>query len=138
MGLRSLFSYKCIHLFELLYIVSNCYKEIFIQINFVSSFLNKCIKEANGPVVACSDYVKLVAEQISPYINCDFTSIGTDGFGRSGTRDELRDFFEIDRYYITLAAMNSLYKQKKINKEKINEVIDKYKIDSEKINPLKC
>ena len=64
--------------------------------------------------------------------------IGTDGFGRSGTRDELRDFFEIDKYYITLAAMNSLYKQKKINEEKINEVISKYKIDSEKINPLKC
>ena len=102
------------------------------------SFLNECIKKSNDPIIACSDYVKLVSEQISPYVNSDFTAIGTDGFGRSGTRDELRDFFEIDKYYITLAAMNSLYKQKKINEEKINEVISKYKIDSEKINPLKC
>ena len=55
-----------------------------------------------------------------------------------GFLDKFPDVFEIDKYYITLAAMNSLYKQKKINEEKINEVISKYKIDSEKINPLKC
>jgi len=102
------------------------------------SYLGQCIKKSNGPVIACSDYVKLVSEQISPYLDCDFTSIGTDGFGRSGTRDELRDFFEIDRYYITLAAMNSLYIQKKIHLETIEKVINKYKIDPEKINPLKC
>ena len=102
------------------------------------SYLDQCIKKSNGPVIACSDYVKLVSEQISPYLDCDFTSIGTDGFGRSGTRDELRDFFEIDQYYITLAAMNSLYIQKKVDLKTIEKVLNKYKIDPEKINPLKC
>jgi len=102
------------------------------------SYLDQCIKKSNGPVVACSDYVKLVSEQISPYLDCDFTSIGTDGLGRSGTRDELRDFFEIDQYYITLAAMNSLYIQKKVDLKTIEKVLHKYKIDPEKINPLKC
>ena len=101
------------------------------------SYLDECLIDSNGPVIACSDYVKLVAEQISPYVNCDFTSIGTDGFGRSGTRDELRDFFEIDKFYIALAAINSLYKQGKIKQEKVNEVIKKYKIDSDRVNPLK-
>ena len=102
-----------------------------------TSYLDECLIDKNGPVIACSDYVKLVAEQISPYVSCDFTSIGTDGFGRSGTRGELRDFFEIDRFHIGLAAMNSLYKQGKIKVEMVSELINKYKIDSNKINPLK-
>ena len=102
-----------------------------------TSYLDECLIDKNGPVIACSDYVKLVAEQISPYVNCDFTSIGTDGFGRSGTRDELRDFFEIDRFHIALAAMNSLYKQGKIKVEMVSKLISKYKIDSNRRNPLK-
>ena len=102
-----------------------------------TSYLDECLINKNGPVIACSDYVKLVAEQISPYVNCNFTSIGTDGFGRSGTRDELRDFFEIDRFHIALAAINSLYKQGKVKVEMVSELINKYKIDSNKINPLK-
>ena len=102
-----------------------------------TSYLDECLINKNGPVIACSDYVKLVAEQISPYVNCDFTSIGTDGFGRSGTRDELRDFFEIDKFHIALAAMNSLYKQDKVKVKMVSELINKYKIDSNKINPLK-
>ena len=102
-----------------------------------TSYLDECLINKNGPVIACSDYVKLVAEQISPYVNCNFTSIGTDGFGRSGTRDELRDFFEIDRFHIALAAINSLYKEGKVKVEMVSELIEKYKIDSNKINPLK-
>ena len=102
-----------------------------------TSYLDECLINKNGPVIACSDYVKLVAEQISPYVNCNFTSIGTDGFGRSGTRDELRDFLEIDKFHIALAAMNSLYKQGKIKVKMVSELINKYKIDSNKINPLK-
>jgi len=102
-----------------------------------TSFLDECLYNKNGPVIACSDYVKLVAEQISPYVNCDFTSIGTDGFGRSGTRGELRNFFEIDRFHIALAAMNALYKQGKIKQEKVSELISRYKIDPDRLNPLK-
>jgi len=102
------------------------------------SYLNKCLNKSEGPIVACSDYVKLVSEQISPYIDCDFTSIGTDGFGRSSSRDELRDFFEIDKFYITLAAVNALYKQGKVDAKLVEKVINTYNIDSNKLNPLKC
>ena len=102
------------------------------------SYLNKCLNKSEGPIVACSDYVKLVSEQISPYIDCDFTSIGTDGFGRSSSRDELRDFFEIDKFYITLAAVNALYKQGKVDAKLVEKVINTYNINSNKLNPLKC
>ncbi len=102
------------------------------------SYLDTCLEESRGPIIACSDYVKLVSEQISPYIECDFTSIGTDGFGRSGSREELREFFEISRYYIVLAAIHSLTKQKKIDRKIVKEVIKKYNIDSNKVNPLDC
>ena len=102
------------------------------------SYINKCLNKFEGPIIACSDYVKLVSEQISPYIDCDLTSIGTDGFGRSGSRSELRDFFEIDKFYIALAAINSLYKQNKVDIKLVEKVIKTYNIDSNKLNPLKC
>ena len=102
------------------------------------SYLNECLDKSNGPIVACSDYVKLVSEQISAYIDCDFVSIGTDGVGRSSIRNELRDFFEIDKFYITLAAVNALYKQNKVDSELVEKVIKAYNIDSNKLNPLKC
>ena len=103
--------------------------------NKKTSFINKNIKKTNGPVVAISDYVKLVAEQISPYINCPFLALGTDGFGRSGTRDSLRDFFEVNKYYITLSSINLLIKQKQIEESLTLEAINKYKIDINKQNP---
>ena len=71
------------------------------------SYLSSCIDPDNGPVIAVSDYVKLVAEQIAPYVNCRFTAFGTDGFGRSETRDELRNFFEVNKYYIVITAFKS-------------------------------
>ena len=99
------------------------------------SFINKNIKSNNGPVIAMSDYVKLVAEQISPYINCPFLALGTDGFGRSGTRDSLRDFFEVNKYYITLSSINLLIKDKQIKNEILPKAIKKYNIDVNKPNP---
>ena len=99
------------------------------------SFINKNIKKTNGPVLAISDYVKLVAEQISPYINCPFLALGTDGFGRSGTRDSLREFFEVNKYYITLSSINLLIKDEEIKEDLIFKAIKKYKIDINKQNP---
>jgi len=99
------------------------------------SFLNKKIKSGNGPVIAVSDYVKLVAEQISPYINCPFMALGTDGFGRSDTRDSLRDFFEVNKFYIVLSSINILIKENKINPKVLPEAIKKYKINVNKPNP---
>jgi pyruvate dehydrogenase E1 component len=91
----------------------------------------------NGPVIAVSDYVKLVAEQIAPYLECPFVALGTDGFGRSETREELRTFFEVNRYYIVLAAMESLKYLGLIENSDIKKVIANYNLDPEKPNPIK-
>ena len=99
------------------------------------SYLEKCLQFTNGPVVAVSDYVKLVAEQIAPYIDCPFISLGTDGFGRSETREKLRDFFEVNKYYIVLSTINLLYKNGILRKDYLNKAIKKYKIDINKPNP---
>ena len=99
------------------------------------SYLDKCFKNQNHPVIAISDYVKLVAEQISPYINCPFVALGTDGFGRSDTREALRDFFEVNKFYIVISSINLLSKSEIINKEILKKAIKKYNIDANKPNP---
>ena len=92
-------------------------------------------RTCKGPVVAVSDYVKLVAEQISPFISGSFTALGTDGFGRSETRQELRRFFEIDKCYIVLAALNTLAQEGQIQLDEVEKAIKMYNIDTEKPNP---
>ena len=99
------------------------------------SYLDKNILTENGPVIAISDYVKLVAEQIAPYINCPFLSLGTDGFGRSETREKLRDFFEVSANYIVLSTLNLLVKENILSKTVLDKAIKKYKIDISKPNP---
>ena len=100
------------------------------------SYLGFCMKAENGSVIAVSDYVKLVAEQIAPYINCPFVALGTDGFGRSETRDKLRNFFEVNRYYIVMTALESLSNEGKVDKSKVMDAIKKYRLDPEKPNPV--
>ena len=84
-----------------------------------------------------SDYVKLVAEQIAPYIDCPFVALGTDGFGRSETREELRTFFEVIRYYIVLTAVESLKTLGLVDNAVVKKVIVDYNLDPEKPNPIK-
>ena len=71
------------------------------------------------------------------YIKSHFISLGTDGFGRSDTRERLRDFFEINRYYIAISAINSLVKTNQIDEKILQEAIIKYNIDPKKENPFK-
>ena len=101
------------------------------------SYLQTCLNPENGPVIAVSDYVKLVAEQIAPYIDCSFVALGTDGFGRSETRKELRTFFEVNRYYIVLAAIESLKNLGLVENSDVKKVISIYNLDPEKPNPIK-
>jgi pyruvate dehydrogenase E1 component len=68
----------------------------------------KCIPKADIPVIAATDYIRAFAEQIRPYISAPYTVLGTDGFGRSDTRANLRSFFEVDRYHVTIAALKAL------------------------------
>ena len=101
-----------------------------------TSFLDSTISNNKIPIVAVSDYIKMVPNQISPYIKNPFYVLGTDGFGRSDTRESLRKFFEIDRYYIVLNSIKALVDQGKIKKSVIEKVMDKYNIDSEKPDPI--
>ncbi len=101
-----------------------------------ASFLNSTISNNEIPIVAVSDYIKMVPNQISPYIKNPFYVLGTDGFGRSDTRESLRKLFEIDRYYIVLNSLKALVDQGKIEKSVIEKAMDKYNIDSEKPDPI--
>ena len=100
------------------------------------TYLDECLGDKSTPVVAVSDYVKMVSEQIRPYIPAPYYTLGTDGFGRSDTRENLRHFFEVDRYYITLCAIRSLIIDKKLDSSIAEKAILKYKIDPNKPNPL--
>ena len=97
--------------------------------------MKKKLSNNNVPTIAVSDYVKMLAEQIAPYVPGPFYSLGTDGFGRSDTRENLRHFFEIDKYYITLTALRALANEGFIKMTKIEQAMKKYNIDPEKPNP---
>ena len=98
--------------------------------------LVKAFKDQNTPIVAVSDYIKMVPQQIGPYIKDAYYVLGTDGFGRSDTRENLRRFFEVDRFYIVLTALRALVNEGKLEKEIISKVMKKYKIDSDKPSPI--
>jgi pyruvate dehydrogenase E1 component len=91
-----------------------------------------------GPVVAASDYMKTFADQIRPFIPAGkhYRVLGTDGYGRSDTRERLRHFFEVNRYWVTIAALKALADQAGARQERVAEAIQKYQIDPEKPNPV--
>jgi len=90
----------------------------------------------DAPVIASTDYMKLFAEQIASYIpSNNYHVLGTDGFGRSDSRKNLRNYFEIDSYYIIIGALSELAKCGRISPNLVNESIKKYNINPEKINP---
>jgi pyruvate dehydrogenase E1 component len=86
-------------------------------------------------VIAASDYMRTFADQIRPYVPRRYRVLGTDGFGRSDWRQRLRNFFEVDRYYIALAALKSLADDEQIPLSRVADAIKKYDIDPEKPNP---
>ena len=98
----------------------------------------QCLDGYEGPIVAATDYVRNFAEQISPYLpGSDFTALGTDGFGRSDTRENLRRFFEVDRNNIVYATLDSLRKQGVLSVEELLKARDKLGLDPGKPNPMK-
>ena len=100
------------------------------------SHLEVSLSKNSVPTIAVSDYVKMVSEQIGPYVPGPYYALGTDGFGRSETRDALRRFFEVDRYYIVLTAIRSLANENKVGMETVEKVMNKYNLDPEKPNPI--
>jgi pyruvate dehydrogenase E1 component len=95
------------------------------------------LAETRGPVIAATDYIRAFAEQIRALVPRHYTVLGTDGFGRSDTREKLRHFFEVDRYWITLAALAALAEEGQLEKAKVAEAIAKYGLDPNKPNPVK-
>lgn len=84
--------------------------------------------DTDAPVVAVSDYVRALPQLIAPYLDAPYSVLGTDGFGRSDTREQLRDFFEISRQHIVIAALSALVKQHKIPPELQHEAIHRYQL----------
>ncbi len=105
----------------------------------VLSHVEKMLKDTTGPVIVATDYVRLYPEQIRPAlqnIGKRYTVLGTDGYGRSDTREKLRHFFEVDRRWVTVAALKTLADEGQIEHKKVAEAIKKYGLDPKKPNPM--
>ncbi|WP_379654053.1 pyruvate dehydrogenase (acetyl-transferring), homodimeric type [Pseudoxanthomonas sp. UC19_8] len=99
-------------------------------------YVTQCLEGRSGPVIAATDYVRAYSDQIRAFLpTTNYTVLGTDGFGRSDTRANLRRFFEVDRYYIAHAAIAALAKDGKMTGKDVARAIKQYKIDVEKVNP---
>ena len=94
------------------------------------------LKDTKGPVIAATDYMRLYADQIRPFVPNHFVTLGTDGYGRSDTRAQLRHFFEVDAKYIVLAALNALASEGAIDKSKVLDAMKRYSINPDKLDPV--
>ncbi len=99
------------------------------------SHVETCLKDTQGPVIAATDYVRAFAEQIRAFVPRRYVVLGTDGFGRSDTREKLRRFFEVDRHYVTVAALKALADEGALPAAKVAEALKKYDIDPAKPVP---
>ena len=101
------------------------------------SYVEKCLGKTEGPILAASDYMRANSDQIRPYIDKSFYSLGTDGFGRSDTRKNLRNFFEVDKEHIVAYGLSVLSREQLIASKYAAEAIKKYKINPDKKIPTK-
>jgi len=102
-------------------------------------YVTQCLAaRGDAPTVASTDYVKLFADQIGPFVRGPFQVLGTDGFGRSDTRRRLRQHFEVDRHFVAVAALKALADDNKLPSSKVVEAIAKYGIDPEKTDPARA
>lgn len=99
------------------------------------SYVQMCLGNTEGPAIAATDYMRLYAEQIRAFVPNQYYVIGTDGYGRSDTRQQLRKFFEVDRQQVTVCALKALAEQEVVTNKQVEEAIAKYGIDPEKPNP---
>ena len=99
-------------------------------------YVTQCLKDRRGPAIAATDYIKSYTEQIFPWVPMSYTVLGTDGFGRSDTRAQLRTHFEVNRYYIVISALKALADEGTLPAGKVADAILKYGIDVNKVDPL--
>ena len=99
--------------------------------------VEKCLGKTEGPILAASDYMRMNSDQIRPYTSKSFYSLGTDGYGRSDTRKNLRRFFEVDKQHIVAYGLSILSNEQLIASKYAEEAIKKYNIDKNKPMPTK-
>jgi pyruvate dehydrogenase E1 component len=99
------------------------------------SYVTQQLEKTQGPVIASTDYMKIHADQIREYVPRAYRVLGTDGFGRSDTRARLRHFFEVDRYFIVVAALAELANMQAIKPAVVIEAMQKYELDADKPDP---
>jgi pyruvate dehydrogenase E1 component len=107
------------------------------------SYVEECLQNRVGPGVAATDYIRTFAEQIRPLVTSNgsagsrrYVALGTDGYGRSDFRRKLREFFEVDRYFVTLAALKALADEGTIPAKTVEKALAQYHIDPNKPNPI--
>ncbi|MFK7852621.1 MAG: pyruvate dehydrogenase (acetyl-transferring), homodimeric type [Granulosicoccus sp.] len=98
-------------------------------------YITQVLGGDDAPVVSSTDYMKTYSDQVREYVPATFTTLGTDGFGRSDTREKLREFFEVDRRYVTIAALHALSIDNKLDKVSVAKAVQQYGIDPDKPNP---
>jgi pyruvate dehydrogenase E1 component len=101
-------------------------------------YVTQCLQDSTGPIVVATDYMRTFAEQIRASIpkGRGYKVLGTDGFGRSDSRAKLREFFEVNRYFVTVAALKSLADEGAIPAATVKQAMEKYGIDANKPNPV--
>ncbi|OEY65597.1 pyruvate dehydrogenase (acetyl-transferring), homodimeric type [Marinobacter sp. X15-166B] len=102
------------------------------------AYITRCLDGQKGPVISATDYMKLYSEQVRAFVPGTYLTLGTDGYGRSDTRETLRSHFEVDRYHVTVTALTGLVRDGEIKEDVVLEAMRKYGIDRNKTNPALC
>jgi pyruvate dehydrogenase E1 component len=95
------------------------------------SYVSGCLDGTRGPVIASTDYMRSFADQIRPWVPQSYRVLGTDGYGRSDYRRALRRFFEVDRFYVAVAALKALADEGSLEVSVVADAISRYEIDPE-------
>ena len=100
-----------------------------------STWVERCLGTTKGPVIATTDYMRSVPDLIRTWVSSRYITLGTDGYGRSDTRKSLRDFYEVDRFHITLATLKALVADGEIKKPVLAKAMQKYGLEGNRPNP---
>jgi pyruvate dehydrogenase E1 component len=96
------------------------------------AYLTRALAGRSGPFIAATDYIRAYADQVREFVPGRYTVLGTDGFGRSDSRQNLRKFFEVDRHYVVVAALKALADEGKLPAARVAEAMTRYGIDADK------
>ncbi|MFT5135850.1 MAG: pyruvate dehydrogenase E1 component [Arenicella sp.] len=99
------------------------------------SYVEQCLQDENGPVIAATDYMKAYADSIRAFVPSRYVVLGTDGYGRSDDREQLRSFFEVNHQYIVVTALSALYEDGSIDAKVVSKAIKQFGIDADRPSP---